>query len=159
MNEHEKTRRNLAALAAGTLPADEEARLRAHLAACPDCARQEQVWGGLLKAFARVPETTPTPARLARITALAQARREEVLAARWQKIVMTGLAVLGWAWFALVWPALWAARDWLVDWLALPPTTGTVLTMILWWLLSLTIGLALLPLLRQWETEWKEKVI
>lgn len=159
MSEHKAARQKLAALVAGTLVADEEARVRAHLADCPECVRQERVWRSLLKALERIPETVPTQARLARIAALAQARREEVLVAKRARMLLTGLVLFGWAWFVVAWPALSVIRDWLVESLAVPPLAGSLLTAGLWWVASLVMGLALLPLLRQWKKELKEKAI
>lgn len=159
MSEHEKTRKNLAALAAGALSAEEDARLRAHLAACPECRRQEQLWRRLLGAMQRIPETVPTPARLARVVALAQARREEVLEKRWNRLVLTGLVLYGWALFIVTLPLAPAAVSWLSERLALPWFAVIILALGLWWSFCWVIGLALLPLLRRPEVDLEEKVV
>lgn len=159
MSEHEPIRQKLAALHAGTLSPAEEAELHAHLAACPACAREEQVWHRLLGAMQRLPETLPTPARLARIKALVVARREEVLERRWNRLVLTGLVLYGWALFVVVWPLLPAAVGWLSERLALPWFALVILGLGLWWSFCWVIGLALLPLLRQKKIDLEEKVV
>lgn len=160
MTKHEKTRKSLAALAAGALAPEEEACARAHLSACPDCAREEQVWRRLLGAIGRIPATVPAPARLGRIAALARARRQEVLARRWNRLVLAGLVLYGWALFVVSWPLLPAAVDWLGSRLALPWFAVVILGLGLWWSFCWVIGLALLPLLRQTEKiDLEEKVI
>jgi anti-sigma factor RsiW len=159
MNEHEQTRKNLAALEAGLLTADEEAAARAHLAACPDCAREADVWRRLRAAVEGIPETLPAPARLHRLAALAQAHREGVLEKRWNRLVLTGLVLYGWALWIVVAPLLPVVIDWLAARLALPWPAVVVLGLAFWWSFCWVIGLALLPLLRQREAELEEKVL
>ena len=159
MSDHEQIRMNLAALAASALSPAEEAAARAHLAACPECAREEQVWRRLLEAMQRIPETLPTPARLARIKALALERREEVLERRWNRLVLTGLVLYGWALFVVIWPLLPTAVGWLSERLALPWFALVILGLGLWWSFCWVIGLALLPLLRRQKVDLEEKVV
>ena len=159
MNEHEQTRKNLAALAAGLLAAAEEAAARAHLAACPDCAREAEVWRRVRGAIERIPDTLPAPARLARLAARAQAHREEVLEKRWNRLVLAGLVLYGWALWIVAAPLLPIVIDWLAARLALPWPAVVVLGLAFWWSFCWVIGLALLPLLRQREAELEEKVL
>ena len=159
MNAHEQTRKSLAALAAGLLPAAEEAAARAHLAACADCAREVEVWRRLRGAIERIPETLPAPARLARLAARAQAHREQTLEKRWNRLVLAGLVLYGWALWIVVAPLLPVAIDWLAARLALPWPAVVVLGLAFWWSFCWVIGLALLPLLRQREAELEEKVL
>jgi len=159
MSDHEQTRKNLAALLAGTLSPADEAAARAHLAACPDCTREQQVWERLVGALERIPETLPTPARLQRIAALAQLRREEVLERRWNRLVLTGLVLYGWALFIVALPLLPVLIDRLSDWLRLPWFAVVVVALAFWWSFCWVIGLALLPLLRRGEAELEEKVV
>lgn len=159
MSDHEQVRNRLGLLVTGGLSAEEEARLRAHLAACPDCARQEEAWRRLVKAMGRIPETLPTRARLARIAALAQARRQEVLARRWNRLVLTGLVLYGWALFIVVLPLLPAGVSWLGERLALPWFVVVTVGLGLWWTFCWVIGLALLPLLRRHSVDLEEKVV
>lgn len=159
MNEHERIRRKLTTLTAGTLPPEEEATVRAHLAACPECAGEARTWGRLAEAIERLPESSPTPARLARIAVLAQARREEVLEKRWNRLVLTGLVLYGWALFIVTWPLLPTAVSWLGERLAMPWFVVVILGLGLWWSFCWVIGLALLPLLRQQQVDLEEKVL
>lgn len=159
MNEHEKTQSSLPQLIAGTLSPSEAIQVRSHLAECGECARQEQVWRGLARAMKRIPETTPTPVRLARIAALAQARREEVLEHRWNRLVLTGLVLYGWALFVVSVPLLPAGVKWLEMHLALPLPAVVILALIFWWSFCWVIGLALLPLLREQRADLEEKVV
>ncbi len=159
MGEHEKIRASLAALVAGTLSAEEEAAVRSHLAGCPECAGEEQVWRRLLEGYKRVPETPPAPARLARIAALAERHREEVLERRWNRLVLTGLVVYGWALFLVAWPLLPTLMEWVEARLALPSLALVVLALGLWWSFCWVIGLGLLPLLRRPPAEAKEKIV
>lgn len=159
MSEHEKTRKNLTALLAGMLSPNEEAAVRAHLAACPECVREEQVWRKLVGAMQRIPETLPTPARLARIAALAQAHREEWLERRWNRLVLTGLVLYGWALFIVALPLLPALIERLSEWLRLPWFAVVVVALAFWWSFCWVIGLALLPLLRRNEADLEEKVV
>lgn len=159
MSEHEEMRKNLAALAAGLLaPAAEEA-VRAHLGACPACAREAETWRRLVGAMERLPAALPNPARLARLTALAQARRAELLERRWNRLVLTGLVLYGWALWVVALPLLPVVVDWLAARLALPGFAVVILGLAFWWSFCWIIGLALLPLLRQREAALEEKIV
>ena len=159
MNQHQQTREKLAALVAGLLAPREASRVQDHLAVCPECRREEEVWRRLLRAMQRVPETLPTPARLAHIAARAEAHRQEVLEQRWNRLVLTGLVLYGWALWVVVAPLLPAAVDWLAARLALPGFAVVILGLAFWWSFCWVIGLALLPLLRQREAGLEEKIV
>ncbi len=153
MNEHENIRAKLAELVAGALPASEEAAARTHLAQCPECARELDVWQRLATTMKRIPETPPTPARLARIAALAQARRAEVLEQRRNRLVLTGLALYGWALFLTAWPAL----ESLTGWLGVSGSAVAPVAVLGWIAFTWMISFALLPLLRSLKATGKEK--
>ncbi|MFQ5696063.1 MAG: anti-sigma factor family protein [Terriglobia bacterium] len=159
MNEHEKTRQQLPGLLSGTLSSAQEASVRAHLASCQACARQERVWQALARSIERMPETLPTPARLARIRALAEAHRQAVLERRWNRLVLTGLVVQGWALFLVSWPLLPRTIEWLTGQLGLPWFATALLGLGLWWSFCWAIGLALLPLVRGRKPDLEEKVV
>jgi len=159
MSEHEEMRKNLAGLVAGQLaPAAAEAA-RAHLAACPDCAQEAEVWRRLVGAMQRLPVTAPRPARLARIAALAHAHRQETLEKRWNRLVLIGLVLYGWALWVVAAPLLPVVVDWLAARLALPGFAVVILGLAFWWSFCWVIGLALLPLLRQREAALEEKIV
>jgi len=96
MNEHDPTRSHLAALAAGALAPDEEARVRDHLAGCPLCAKSHASWERLRASLARLPEPALPVAALGRISARAEAHRRALLERRWNRMVLLGLATFGW---------------------------------------------------------------
>ncbi len=158
MTEHEKTRQNLAALAAGALSPAEESAARAHLEACAECARAWESWQRLTSAVQRLPGAELSPQRLGRIVAAAQARREHVLERRWNRLVLVGLIAYGWALFAVSWPLLPAAVEWLSGAMRLPWFGVVVAGLIAWWSFCIVIGLGLFPLLRSQNAELEEKV-
>lgn len=159
MTEHEQTRKNLAALAAGTLAPEEGAAARAHLAVCPDCAREAEVWRRLLEAIERIPETLPAPARVERLAALAALRRDELLEKRWNRLVLAGLVLYGWALWVVAVPLLPRGFEWLAARLTLPGFAIVILGLVFWWSFCWVIGLALLPLLRRRGVELEEKIV
>jgi anti-sigma factor RsiW len=158
MTEHENTRQNLAALAAGTLSPAEESAARAHLEACAECARAWESWQRLTTAVERLPGAELAPQRLRRMATAAQARREHVLERRWNRLVLAGLVVYGWALFVVSWPLLPAAIEWLSGLLRLPWFAVVVVGLTLWWSFCIVIGLGLYPLLRSQSAELEEKV-
>lgn len=144
---------------AGMLARDEEAAVRAHLATCPTCAHEEQTWRRLVAALERMPETVPSPTALARIKARARARLDDVAERRWNRLVLTGLVLYGWALFLVALPLLPTGVGWLAEQAALPWFVVVILGLGLWWSFCWVIGLALLPLLRQQRVELEEKVV
>lgn len=158
MSEHEKIRRSLAALAAGALSQAEESAARSHLESCAECAREWGTWTRLTSAVQRLPAATLAPQRLARIAAAAEARRQHVLERRWNRLVLAGLVLYGWALFAVVWPLLPAAIEWLAGLTRLPWFAVVLVGLTLWWSFCAVIGLGLLPLLRGQNAELEEKV-
>lgn len=152
-------RKNLAALAAGTLTPQEAAGARAHLAECAACGREFESWRRLLLALERLPEAALSPATLSRLAARAITRREEVLERRWNRLVLTGLVLYGWALFAVVLPLLPTGVGWLAQRLSLHWFVVTLLALGLWWSFCWVIGLALLPLFRALKVEVEEKAL
>lgn len=158
MTEHEKIRQTLAALAAGALEPAEESAARAHLEACAECARAWESWQRLGRAVERLPAAPLSPQRLSRIAAAAAARRQHVLERRWNRLVLAGLIVYGWALFAVSWPLLPAAIEWLGGFTRLPWFGVVAAGLIVWWSFCVVIGLGLYPLLRGQDAELEEKV-
>ncbi|HKZ53381.1 MAG TPA: zf-HC2 domain-containing protein [Candidatus Acidoferrales bacterium] len=159
MNQHQQTREKLAALVAGLLAPREASRVQDHLAVCPECRREEEVWRRLLRAMQRVPETLPTPARLAHIAARAEAHRQEVLEQRWNRLVLTGLVLYGWALFVVVLPVLPLGVSWLAEHFSLHWFVVVILGLGLWWSFCWVIGLSLLPVLRAQRRQLEEKTL
>ena len=158
MSEHETISSKLAELAAGTLSEAEAAAARRHLAACALCGVEFARWQQLGRAVTQLPAAEPSAARVARIAALATARRWQVLERRWNRLVLTGLILYGWALFLVAWPLLPTATDWLSQQLRLPGFAVALLALSLWWSFCWVIGLGLLPLLRGEKPELEEKV-
>jgi anti-sigma factor RsiW len=159
MNEHQQAREKLVALVAGLLAPAEASRVQEHLAACPECRRQEEVWRRLLRAMQPVAETLPTLAGLARIAARAEARRQEVLERRWNRLVLTGLVLYGWALFVVVLPLLPVGIGWLAAQFSLHWFVIVILGLGLWWSFCWVIGLSLLPVLRAQRRQLEEKIL
>lgn len=157
MTEHNQLRSKLVALASGTLSPAEETELRAHLAHCADCSHQLETWQSLVRSLQRVPETVPTPARLARIAARAEAHRQAVLERRWNRLVLSGLVIYGWMLFIVIVPLLPSVAVWFSQRLGLPWFGIAVLGLGVWWSFCWVIGLGLLPLLRAWQPYWREQ--
>lgn len=155
MNEHEQTQKKMAALLAGLLPAEEVARLRAHLARCHDCRQQEQAWNKLLGALQRIPEATPAPGLVSRLARLAQARRQAMLERRWNRLVLAGLVVYGWLLFVVVVPLLPTGTDWL----GMPWYVTALLGLGLWLSFCWVMALGLLPLFRARRDFGREHVL
>ena len=157
MDEHEKTRNNLMALAAGLLPLADEKAARGHLARCAVCTRELENCRRTIQGLAGLPAGAPSSFRLARITALAVARREEIVADRRNAVVLGGLAVLSWLFFLASLPLLSTLSHWLGVWLGISPLLALTLGIGFWWGSNFFIGLSLVPLLHEHETEWGEK--
>ncbi|HSC77817.1 MAG TPA: zf-HC2 domain-containing protein [Candidatus Acidoferrales bacterium] len=158
MSEHEKIRARLAALTAGTLSVAEAAEAKAHLAACASCASEFARWQRLERAVTQLPAAEPSTVSVSRIAALATARRWQVLERRWNRLVLTGLILYGWALFLVIWPLLPTVTEWLSQQLRLPWFAVVGLALLLWWSFCWVIGLGLLPLLRDERPELEEKV-
>lgn len=159
MNDHEQIRSKLPALLAGTLKPREEAAVEAHLKQCPECARQLDVWQRLLGAMRRIPETVPTPARLARIAALARARRAEVLAEHQNRLVLAGVVLFGWAVSLLTLRGIFAASRWLTEWAGWEIMANPAVPVFAWIALTWMAALGLLPLLREHKESVQERVL
>jgi len=158
MSEHETIRTRLAALVAGTLSEAEATAARAHLGKCAACAAEFARWQKLERAVTQLPAAEPSAASVARIAALAAARRWQVLERRWNRLVLTGLVLYGWALFVVIWPLLPTVTGWLSEQLHLPWFAVVGVVLVLWWSFCWVIGLGLLPLLRSDKAELEEKV-
>jgi len=107
----------------------------------------------------RLPETAPAPARLTRIAALARARREEVIAQRWNRLVVTGLVLFGWTLSLVTLQGVWTANQWLAGWTGWTAIDNLWTPVLLWLTLTWMAALALLPLLREHKTSTQENVL
>ena len=96
MSEHDPARNSLAALAAGALAPEQEARVREHLAECQACAEAFARWRRLTASLERLPDPALPPAAVGRMAARAGAHRREVLERRWNRLVLLGLIAFGW---------------------------------------------------------------
>jgi len=160
MAKHEEFQKQVIELATGTLAQSEEAAVRAHMANCAACAGEFRRWHTLLRALLRSPGPALSPARIARIKVLARARREELGEHRWNRLVLTGLVVYGWALFLVTLPLLPTLIGWLGERLAVPWFVVVLVGLGLWWSFAWVIGLGLLPLLRQaGRVDLEEKLV
>jgi len=159
MDEHERTRKNLPALVTSSLPpADEEAAL-AHLARCADCGREREAWQRLVQGLQHLPAAIPTRFRIARITALATARRAEAVARQRNTQTFVTLAVFSFLLFLATLLLFSALAQRLGGWLGLPPTLAITVSLVAWWGSSLLAGLGLVPLLWEHRADSKEQII
>lgn len=155
---HETAQKNLVALAAGSLTEQQEGSLGAHLQTCSECSQQLETWQRLTQSLRRIPETTPTPARLARIAALARARREEVIALRWDRLVLTGLVLFGWTLSLVTLQGIWTANQWLAEWTGWGAMANPVVPVLFWLVFTWMAALGLLPFLREHKNSMQENV-
>lgn len=149
MNEHEAFSELLKLEAAGLLELSERAKLEAHLAGCPACARERVRWQRLGQALRGGASEEPGAVLVARTRALARARLEEVAERRWNRLVLFGLVTYGWALWVVILPVLPTGADWLAARLGLPWIVTTLLLLLFWWSFTWVIGAATLPLLRR----------
>lgn len=113
-NDHEKFRELLPCAAAGTLDAPEEARLAAHLAACPDCAADWERLQQLTSALRGIPTPRAPAVLVSRTILLAQHRLAEESARRTERRIMILVLAFSWALVAVSWPlAQFLAHGWL----------------------------------------------
>ncbi|HSC77940.1 MAG TPA: hypothetical protein VLB32_05195, partial [Candidatus Acidoferrales bacterium] len=77
---------------------------------------------------------------------------------RWNRLVLTGLILYGWALFLVIWPLLPTVTEWLSQQLRLPWFAVVGLALLLWWSFCWVIGLGLLPLLRDEKAELEERI-
>ena len=103
MSEHEQIRELLPLAAAGSLDADEQRRIEAHLRSCASCAAELETWRVLAGAIRRSPAPqlpanllTRTRERLQR----EQATRSE---RRWSDAILAFLMLFGWTVSLVVW--------------------------------------------------------
>ena len=149
MDEHEKTRNNLMALVAGLLPAADEKAVGEHVSSCAACAHELENSRRLVQGLISLPAAATSPFQLARIKALAVARRAENLARRRNVVLLLMLAFFSWLVFASSLPLLSAVADKLGPWMGLSPRLAFTLGLAAWWGSSLLTGLSLVPLLRE----------
>jgi anti-sigma factor RsiW len=147
MIDHERARELALGLLAGTLSATDEALLRAHLDRCAECSCRLEVWRRLVGAVKSDPESSLSPAALARITRLAQARREQVLRDRRQAWLTATAAILGWLLVLTSIPIWQFAADEFRAWAGWPGATGPIAALVVGALLSYMFVPGLAPLL------------
>ena len=135
--------------AAGLLSPAEQAQLETHLAACSGCRRERERWQRLGEALRVRPSEEPGAVLVARTRALARARLGEVAERRWNRLVLFGLILYGWALWVVILPVLPTGADWVAARLGLPWIVTTGLLLLIWWSFTWVIGAATLPLLRR----------
>ena len=157
MTEHEVTQRNLAALIAGLLPSAEETRARAHMAACAECHRQLEGLITLAKTVKRLRNPELTTAQLARLTALARARRQEVMEQRQHHWVLVALAIFGWMLFLSSLALLGPMNHALQNQFGWSPLVTGLTGLTLWGTFCWAIAFGLIPLLHLHRFTRQEK--
>lgn len=157
MNEHEIVLRNLSALVTGSLSTREESILREHVARCAECARQLGGWTSLSQAVKNLADPELTTRQLARITTLAQARRQEVLEKRHHRWVVIALAIYAWLLFLVSLPMLSALGRLIGRSYGVPPVATALVALTLWGTFCWMVGFGLVPLLQSHRMNRREK--
>lgn len=88
----------------GVMPAEADARVRQHLAACSACAADHTRWEGLFTRLAELPQAAPAPGFAARVLAQVPAARPRTVRGRVQLLAARSGAAL-----ARIHPRGWAA--------------------------------------------------
>ena len=157
MDQHRLIFDQLADFVAEQLSDSNAARICVHLTECPTCSERSKELQGIMRALNQAPEVFVNPIVLRRITALAEARRAEVLERRqlhrWVALFAFSMGfcflvslpvlskfsvVLGERWH---WPSSWAVAMGLTAW-------GGVCWM---------MGISLIPILRTQKLNGKER--
>jgi anti-sigma factor RsiW len=157
MNDHEVTQRNLSALIAGSLPDADEIKAREHLAKCPECTRRLDGLFTLANSVKTLPHPELSNMQLARLTALARARRHEVMERRQHRWVMATLAIYGWVMFLFSLALFSPLNHALEKQFGWPPLVTGLTSLILWGTFCWTIGFGLVPLLHLHKVNRQEK--
>jgi anti-sigma factor RsiW len=124
MDQHDAVKSLLAGFVAGSLQAEENKRIRRHLDLCEGCSRDFAVLRRLAQAVQSLTEEVPGPECLVRITALARARRMEVLEHRRQAGLAAAAALFGWAMVIMALPLWQGLSGMLRGWSGWPISTG-----------------------------------
>lgn len=124
MDQHDAVKSLLAGFVAGSLQAEENKRIRRHLDLCEGCSRDFAVLRRLAQAVQSLTEEVPGPECLVRITALARARRMEVLEHRRQTGLAAAAALFGWAMVIMALPLWQGLSGMLRGWSGWPISTG-----------------------------------
>lgn len=157
MNEHEVTQRNLAGLITGSLPGAEEIKAREHMAGCAECTRQLEHLFTLAKTMKRLPHPELTTAQLTRLTAMARARRQEVMEQRQHHWVLVALAIFGWVMFLSSLTLLGPLNHALQNQFGWSPLVTGLTGLTLWGTFCWAIAFGLIPLLHLHRFTRKEK--
>jgi predicted anti-sigma-YlaC factor YlaD len=147
MIDHEKARALLPRLMAGTLSENQETALLAHLKSCSDCSRRLESWQRLTGVLRERREPSLPPAAVARIAALARARRREVLEERRQLWPLVSMALFGWLLVLATLPLWQLAASGLRSLIGWPGSTGPAMAFLLGAILSYAFLPGLAPLL------------
>jgi anti-sigma factor RsiW len=157
--EHARIRELLQASVEGSLTAQQEARVRSHIQACPACAMQAQVWARVVHALAAPVPMQMSPAQLARVAALARARRQIILQRRVSRFTLGAAIFVGWCFLLAFLPIFEPLVRWFNAWLHIGSLLSAVTIVSAWWLMCLLAGLGVIPLLRAYQANWRESLL
>jgi anti-sigma factor RsiW len=104
MSDHDEIRGLLALAASGALNAAEEQRVLDHSRSCEECAKELESLQFLAAGLRRVPTPQPSAVLIQRTRALAEARLEEEVEARWQRSMMIFVVTFAWVLTIVSWP-------------------------------------------------------
>jgi anti-sigma factor RsiW len=115
MSEHDEIRKSLALAAAGALGEAEERRVLSHARTCAECSQEMESWQSIAAGLRRLPTPQPSPALIQRTRAIAEARLEEEVEARWQRSVMIFVVTFAWVLTIVSWPLVRFVTGGLLD--------------------------------------------
>jgi anti-sigma factor RsiW len=157
MDQHRLILDQLADFSAGQLSDSKAARVRAHLIQCPTCSERSRELQEITRALNQAPESFVNPIVLRRITALATARRIEVLERRrlhrWVALFAFSMGFC----FLVSLPVLSKFSVVLGERWHWSPTLAIATGLIAWGAVCWMMGISLIPILRMQKLNGKEK--
>lgn len=160
MSEREFAPQNLSDLMAGLLPHDPprgKGGTQAHVTRCAECARQMDEFQRLVTSVVQMPAANLSSSSVARMAALAQSRREEVLERRHHRRIVTGLAVYAWLLFLVSLPLFSTLGSLVGKRLGLSPLPAGLIAMALGGTICWMVGFGMIPLLQSHKKNQKER--
>jgi len=114
-DEHAEILKQLPLSAAGSLDADDEARIARHAAICPDCANELERWQLVAAGLRRLATPQPSLALFERTRTMVVEQLAAKAEQRQNRIALTFLVLFSWAVTLVSWPVFRLATDGLLS--------------------------------------------